>query len=288
MRLAAILLAGLALASCSAGPAVSPATIPDATVSFDSRVVELVEQLGVPETRDAAREQLTALGAEAIPVLIRSLTHETEQVRWESANMLGYLRADGAVGPLAERVISDESPHVRWRSLWALARFDAREEIVARLLPGLASENETTAWNAAVSLAFFGSPEGVATLHRGIRSPDPFRRWEAINSLGRVNEGDATVKALQPVLESPSVRDRNETVLTMGQIGGEAAMHALIEALEDEAPDVRWRAAMALGRAGNAAVVPLLEALAESDPDPQVREHATKSASRIRIRGIGR
>jgi len=286
MRLAAILFAGLALASCSAGPAVSPQSVPDASASFDVRVVELVEQLGVPETRDNAREQLTALGSEAVPILIHSLTHDVEQVRWESANMLGYLRADGAIGPLAERVIADESPHVRWRSLWALARFDARDEVVARLLPGLASENETTAWNAAVSLAFFGSPEGVETLHRGVRSPDPFRRWEAINSLGRVHEGDATVEALQPVLESPSVRDRNEAVLTLGQIGGEAAMNALVGALEDEAADVRWRAAMALGRAGDASVVSRLEALAGSDPDEQVREHATKSASRIRMRGI--
>ena len=286
MRWTAILLAGLALASCSAGPAVSPQPVPDPAASFDARVVELVEQLGVPETRDAAREELTALGVKAVPVLIQSLTHETEQVRWESANMLGYLRADGAVGPLAERVIADESPHVRWRSLWALARFDARNEIVARLLPGLASDDETTEWNAAVSLAFFGSPEGVDTLHRGVRSPDPFRRWEAINSLGRVNEGDATVEALQPVLESPSVRDRNEAVLTLGQIGGEAAVNALIGALDDEAADVRWRAAMALGRAGNAEIVPRLEALAESDPDEQVREHAAKSASRIRMRNI--
>jgi HEAT repeat protein len=284
MRLIALLLAGLALASCSAGPATSPQIVPGPAASFDSRVVQLVEQLGAPETRDAAREELTALGTEAVPVLLRSLRHETEQVRWESANMLGYLRADGAVGPLAERVIADESPHVRWRSLWALARFDAREEIVAQLLPGLASDDETTAWNAAVSLAFFGSPEGVETLHRGVRSPDPFRRWEAINSLGRVNAGGATVSALLPVLESPSVRDRNETVLTLGQIGGEAAMGALIAALEDEAPDVRWRAAMALGRAGNAEVVPRLEALAMSDPDEQVREHAAKSATRIRMR----
>lgn len=274
-------LAGLALASCSAGPA--PSSTPPLS-PLDHRVEALVERLADESTRDGARAELTTIGRDAVPVLLRSLDHEAEQVRWEAANLLGYVRDERAIEPLGEKVLYDPSPHVRWRSLWALARFDARERVVAALAPSLTADDETVVWNAAVSLAFFGSPEGIEILHRGVRNPDPFRRWEAINSLSRVNAGDATVAALLPVLESPSVRDRNEAVLTLGSIGGAAAVRALVGALEDENADVRWRAAMALGRAGDVAIVPRLEALAEADPDPQVREHAARSASRIRMR----
>jgi len=129
-------------------------------------------------------------------------------------------------------------------------------------------------------LSFFGSAEGIDIIHANVANPDPFRRWEAINALGRVHN-DKSVSVLKPALRSPSLRDRNEVVLSLGMIGGAEARELLINSLSDDKPDVRWRAAMALGRAGDASNIASLRLLASGDPDSMVREQAAKAAEKL-------
>ena len=240
----------------------------------------LVLQLGDKTKRDDARRMLVAHGAAAVPALIAHAHDDNGELRWEVANILGAVGDERAAPALADLTLHDGNPHIRWRSLWALSRVATKDAATALLRKGLADENADTKWNAAIGLSFFGSPEAIDLIHANVLNPDPFRRWEAINALGRVHN-EKSVAALKPALQSPSVRDRNEAVLSLGNIGGDEARALLIDALSDSASDVRWRAAMALGRAGDASVVASLRLLASGDPDEMVREQAAKAADKL-------
>ena len=102
---------------------------------------------------------------------------------------------------------------------------------------------------------------------------------DGCNALGRVWD-DQSVKRLAIALRSPSVRDRNEVVLTLGRIGGRA-VEMLIGALADESPQVRWRTAMALGRTRDTRPLPALREGADGNPDREVRNQARKAVVRI-------
>lgn len=240
----------------------------------------LIQQLTEKSTRDAARRELALKGTEAVPELIAHAHDDNSELRWEIANLLGAAE-DGRGAPvLADMALHEANPHIRWRALWALSRVTTTEKAIAAMRQGLQEQNAETQWAAALGLSFFGSAEGVDLIHTNVRNADPFRRWEAINALGRVHN-DKSVGVLKAALQSPSVRDRNEVVLSLGQIGGDEARQLLIKSLSDESSDVRWRAAMALGRAGDASVIASLRLLASGDPDSVVREQAAKAAAKL-------
>lgn len=145
----------------------------------------------------------------------------------------------------------------------------------------LRSDDANVKWNAALGLSFFESSEGISVINDGVLNPDPFRRWEAINALGRAHD-ERSIDLLRTALGSPSIRDRNEIVLTLGSIGGPAAVEILIGALSDEFADVRWRAAMALGKTRDRKALPALHLVAEGDASAEVREHARKAIAHMK------
>ena len=91
------------------------------------------------------------------------------------------------------------------------------------LVQALTDPTIATRWNAAVALAWLGRDDGLSLIHAGVRSPQRWRRWEAIHALGRVHDGDS-VGALAPVLGSGDARER-------GEVWGEAMMVVLTGAI---------------------------------------------------------
>lgn len=266
---------GLGIGGCAAR-IVEPAVQADVA----ERVDAIVAQLQNRETRDAARSTLRELGRPATPYLLRHLSDPDMTVRWETVSVLGTTVDDRALPALIDRALRDDNPHVRWRSLWALGRFEDEQTIVDGFLEEL-SATGTTRWNAAVGLSVFERPEAVPVLHANLAHPDSWRRWEAINALGRVHD-ERSASALAPLLSSEHVRDRNETVMSLGKIGGETAVELLLGALDDPAPSVRWRVCLALGRIGDPRAVPALQGLAKSETDSRVLEHAADALDRLR------
>ena len=141
--------------------------------------------------------------------------------------------------------------------------------------------------NAAVALAFFSQPEARPELLRGLQDPDPWRRWEAVFSLQKLGNAEV-VEALTPHLDPQLERDtrvRQETALTLGRIGGEVVVPALLDAVKsDPSPQVRWRAAMSLSRLGDASIVSELEQALATEEDPQAREHIEDAIARLKAR----
>jgi hypothetical protein len=151
--------------------------------------------------------------------------------RWPAAYELSRqmadpaVRADRALGPALvqafERAKDDPDPRVRQYLALALGRLDPP-------LPDRAIADLKVA---------LGDDSGEA-------------RIMAIWALG--SSGDrSVVPELQPLFSSPDAGIRKMVVYALGALPGDAQTVTLIAALQDEAPDVRWNAAVALARHGN-------------------------------------
>ena len=221
-------------------------------------VEDLVEGLASPSfnERKEAREGLLSLGAAAVPPLILATESENALLRWEAVNLLGTLGDLRATDAVLHVAMTDSEVHARWRANWAITNLDDGT-VVPRLIAGLDDEDPTVAWNAAVTLSLFGTVEAVPFLHQGLDATD-WRQWEAVNALGRV-WNDETAPKLIVVLQEGPEDVRKEAALSLGRIGGEGALAALLEALSDDPSfEVRWRAAMMIGHIGDKETVTLL------------------------------
>jgi hypothetical protein len=157
--------------------------------------------------------------------------------RWPAAYELSRLmadpkvRADRALGPAlvtAFEQSKDDDPLVRRYLALAIGRLDPP-------------------WPS----------KAIDDLTGALDDPDSEARISAIWALG--SSGDASVAPrLQPLYLSQDPGIRKMAVYALGALPGEAQTTTLRTALQDGAPDVRWNAAVALARHGNAAGVPVV------------------------------
>ncbi len=234
---------------------------------------ELVERLASPSAseRKEAREGLLSLGAVAVPTLILATELNSALLRWEAVNMLGILEDLRGTDAVLRVAMTDSDVHARWRANWAITRLDDGT-VVPRLIAGLDDEDPTVAWNSAVTLSLFGVFEAVPLLHEGLKA-DGWRQWEAVNALGRV-WNDQTAPKLIVVLQEGPEDVRKEAALSLGRIGGEGALVALLEALSDDPSfEIRWRSAMMIGHIGDQETVALLIEIRAKESHPFVIEH---------------
>ena len=231
-------------------------------------------------------EPFPTQGSQDIAALIKATQDPVWKVRWDAVNELGKLQDPRAIPALVERALHDDNSHPRWRSLWALKAVEPDgEETIPRLRAALQSADPVVVRNAAIALAFFSQPEALPELLRGLNDPDGFRRWEAVFSL-REFGGPEVAEALIPLLDDEiefDARVRQEVVVVLGGIGGERAVTALLHALrEDQSPQVRWRAAMALARLGDASTVGELEEALSVEQDSQARKFIEEAIIKLR------
>ena len=186
----------------------------------DERAIPfLIEALGYPDTWLPPRigEILVSIGEPSIPYLGRELRHNhSEHVRMWAAEILGWLHAT-LTAPALIDALSDISPEVRAKAAGALGKIK-EDRAVYRLLELLVSD------------------------------PAPFVRVKASQALGIIGH-PAVIDYLINTLKDPEWWVRVRAVEALEKLG-EKAVAALLPALEDEDPEVRKRAAMALERIG--------------------------------------
>lgn len=77
------------------------------------------------KVRQCARQTLAAIGPPAVPQLINALYDPRDQVRWQSALILGHI-GDGAAAPDLVKILEDEALEVRWRAAESLADLECQ------------------------------------------------------------------------------------------------------------------------------------------------------------------
>jgi HEAT repeat protein len=219
---------------------------------------------------------------EAVPYLFKELESHLWTHRWKVVNVLGFVGDPRAIPVLADRVLHDPENHVRWRSLWAVRECEWEgEQSRAIFREALEGPDTRWHWNAAIGLSFFGDSKGLDHIHNALKVALEWRRWEAVNALGRVHD-ERTAALLEPLVRSdPSIRVRQECVVALGGICDEKAKEILVGALQDPDPALRWRAADGLGRCGDPAFVERLEARAEIEENERVLSRIALAIERL-------
>jgi hypothetical protein len=100
--------------------------------------------------------------------------------------------------------------------------------------------------------------------------------------LGEIG-GEAAVAGLRQALEDPDSDVRRHAAYALGEIGGEAAVAGLRQALEDPVSDVRWRAAYALGKIGDEAALTDLWQLHRQQPEDGLEEAISAIQNRCKF-----
>jgi HEAT repeat protein len=159
--------------------------------------------------------------------------------RWPAAYELSRLmadpqvRADRTLGPALVKAFEESGNDQQVRRYLALA--------IGRLDPPLPAD-------------------AVAGLTHALDDPDGDTRISAIWALG--SSGDPTVvPRLQSLFGSPTsdAGIRKMVIYALGALPGDTQLPTLRQALQDQAPDVRWNAAVALARKGSHDGVPVLQ-----------------------------
>ena len=184
---------------------------------------------------------------------LNEIRHGGSSRRWPAAYELSRLmadpkvRSDRSLAPALVKAFQESSGDVQVRRYLALA--------IGRLDPPL-------------------PPEAIADLTHALDDPDSETRISVIWALG--SSGDpAVVPRLIALYGAPDADPgiRKMVVYALGALPGDAQQPILRTALQDDVPDVRWNAAVALARHGNHDGVPVLKQMLD-------REYVERSVKR--------
>jgi HEAT repeat protein len=153
-----------------------------------------------------------------------------------------------------------------------------RDEDAAEALQwtAAADSDETVADTAIEELSRMATPESIAALLR--LAIDRRLREKTIVQISRL--GQAHLGLIKEGLSSPQLETRRAVVEALGRMKHPEASEALSGALDDDRPEVRLAALLALRRLGSHVSERKLWSMAHSDPDPGVREAAQQALQR--------
>lgn len=216
-----------------------------------------------PTLAQRAADGLHEAGYHAVPPLMRALQTDTLGIAPRVAPVLERL-CDRLIGEL-----NDEEETVRERAVQALGDIgDRRAE--GPLLSVLDKDGDGRVRTAAATaLSRMGDKRGMDHLFEALASSDNAVRTEALAALAESGEAvnDRLIGSLH---HSDNVVVRAGSAKVLGENRVRDAVEPLVAALGDEAPAVRWSAAIALARIGDKAAEPPLRQLAERERNPDV------------------
>lgn len=213
----------------------------------------------------------------AADALAFALKDEEPEVRKAVVHALGAMPEDRALRPLM-LAITDDDPEVRMLAAEALGKVNAPETADA-LIPLLGDDDLWVRAAAARGLGRVGGPGAGEILAGHFDGATDIFLLELVEIAGRLR----TASAFGPLLKLADHADpevRKTVLASLASYGGEAVRQTLITRLLDPHWSVRKTAVEILGRQKDAAVDPLIEAMAEQDTDPTVRQAARKALGR--------
>jgi HEAT repeat protein len=193
--------------------------------------------------------------------LILALKSKDPTVQYDAAEALGNLGDARAVVPLITALKNDELSGVRWKAAEALSKIGA--PAVDGLIEALQHHDDDVRWKAAIALGEIGDPRGVEPLIALLCDKDRFVKSRAAYALGLIGE-----MAVDPLIHALREGDGNlrwGAAIALGKIRDPRAVEQLIRALADKYENVRAESASSLAGIGKPALGPLLKFLKFSD-----------------------
>ena len=255
----------------------------------DSTVGALVAGLNDPdsEVHAAAALALSRLGDRAVTPLRQALKAKDPS----AALALGQIGAPAANEAVPDLIaaLNDDNRDLRVASHHALVRIGA--PAVPALSDALKGADLRGWFSISLALGKIGpdARAAVPALSEGLGHKDRAIRLLAVSALVKIDPKNPAIKptlsetvaALIDLLREPEGALREWAVLTIGQIGADAAaaVPALTARLTESDPSVRVAAAETLARLGKSAVPALIKAL--KDESPEIRSAAVDLLGRI-------
>jgi HEAT repeat protein len=219
------------------------------TASLQQQVNAIISDLKNSDghnERTKHRERIYSLGAQTAPFLIRFLKDENDFLRWDVISFLGEFAHPDTLEDAVNFALSEKEVHARWRSFWAVTRYD-KTKVTTLLLQALKSNKKDKRWNAALILNMLNRKEALPEILEGLKSESNWVIWEALSALKSYGM-EGTEDAVGKFISEEYPRDlRQEAALALGKIGTLKAVNFLAKALNDSSHHVRWRASFSLG-----------------------------------------
>ncbi|EKV00453.1 HEAT repeat-containing protein [Leptolyngbya sp. PCC 7375] len=265
------------------------------------------------------RQNLTSIGAPAVPTLVELLRDKNELVARNAATALGEIGSDARTAvPVLINLLRDETSNMQNYAAIALGDIgpDAQAAVPA-LTQLLQHEDSNLRSSAAAALghidpaAHTAIPALIELLEReslySVQSPAAYAlgnigpaAYAAIPVLLEVSLshespyalakiGPTAVPALIEALDSSNMDQRKTAASALARIGpdAKAAVPKLLELLENEDGSLRWRVTNALGQIipqEQAAIAALMQVLQEEEDgccSPSTQEYAAYALRRI-------
>jgi len=193
--------------------------------------------------------------------LLLALKNRDPKIQYDAAEALGDIGDTRAVEPLATALKNDEFSGVRWKAAEALSKLGS--PAVPALIGALRHVDDDVRWKAAVALGEIGDPQAIEPLILLLCDEDRFVKSHAALALGSIGE-----PAVNPLLRALREGDGNlrwGAAIALGKIRDPRSIEPLIRALADKYENVRAESASSLATIGKPALGPLLQFLKFSD-----------------------
>jgi HEAT repeat protein len=237
--------------------------------SIDALASALREDQAV-QVRIAAADALGAIGGRRIvSVLAPFVNSEDSNLSRAALLALGVVGHPDALHPILSALRSDD-PLRRLNAVRAIAARRDHEAAEALQWTAGADNDEAVAAGAIEELSKMATSESIAALLR--LASDRRLREKAIVQISRL--GLSHLESIKAGLSSPQLETRRAVVEALGRMKTPEASVALSIALDDDRPEVRLAALLALRRLGSHVSERRLWSMAQNDPDSGVREAA--------------
>jgi len=194
--------------------------------------------------------------------IAHTLKDDVWRVRCTALHVLSLAGSDLALRDIA-RCVEDDVWHVRYQAVEALGRIES-DKVVKPLLHALNDDNWQVRRRAVQLLGATQSKRVTAGLINCLKDEVWSVRERAAEALARL-KSEKAVKALAACLRDSHWRVRSMVVTALKEIGSSYAIEALVAVLSDEHWMVHWKAAHALGRISDPAILPILTQLAREN-----------------------
>jgi HEAT repeat protein len=193
--------------------------------------------------------------------LIHALRHKDPKIQYDAAEALGEIGDILAIEPLITALTHNELSGVRWKAAEALSKIGA--PAVDALVGALRHIDDDVRWKAAIALGEIGDQRAIGPLISLLCDEDRFVKSRAAYALGLIGE-----PAVEPLIFALREGDGNlrwGAAIALGKIRDPRAIDPLIRALADKYENVRAESAKSLAAIGKPALGQLVRFLQNSD-----------------------